>query len=179
MCGNNMSAPLPAIIPAARKATAAVIFLHGLGDTGSSTKDELQKLWRSYSTVSSWKGKVGQLLNTRVQPNPPPQSARDRLHCIPKGKWGTCRKNTSAACAHGGPGGKEPKPPTKSQTGTGASCQQPWERAACRAAPPAPGKPSDDCSPYKILTAATTNWVMSLLHTLTHRNWGIINAYLL
>lgn len=29
-----MSVPLPAIIPAARKATAAVIFLHGLGDTG-------------------------------------------------------------------------------------------------------------------------------------------------
>uniref|UniRef100_A0A674GND2 Acyl-protein thioesterase 1 n=1 Tax=Taeniopygia guttata TaxID=59729 RepID=A0A674GND2_TAEGU len=35
MCGNNMSAPLPAIVPAARKATAAVIFLHGLGDTGA------------------------------------------------------------------------------------------------------------------------------------------------
>ncbi|XP_019290789.1 acyl-protein thioesterase 1 isoform X1 [Panthera pardus] len=34
MCGNNMSAPLPAIVPAAQKATAAVIFLHGLGDTG-------------------------------------------------------------------------------------------------------------------------------------------------
>ncbi|KAL2766707.1 acyl-protein thioesterase 1 isoform 2 [Daubentonia madagascariensis] len=34
MCGNIMSAPLPAIVPAARKATAAVIFLHGLGDTG-------------------------------------------------------------------------------------------------------------------------------------------------
>ncbi|XP_062377490.1 acyl-protein thioesterase 1 [Sardina pilchardus] len=34
MCGNNMSAPLPAIVPAARKASAAVIFLHGLGDTG-------------------------------------------------------------------------------------------------------------------------------------------------
>nr|XP_051688493.1 acyl-protein thioesterase 1 isoform X4 [Oryctolagus cuniculus] len=34
MCGNTMSAPLPAIVPAARKATAAVIFLHGLGDTG-------------------------------------------------------------------------------------------------------------------------------------------------
>uniref|UniRef100_A0A3P9HKD9 Acyl-protein thioesterase 1 n=1 Tax=Oryzias latipes TaxID=8090 RepID=A0A3P9HKD9_ORYLA len=34
MCGNNMSAPLPAIVPAARKATAAVVFLHGLGDTG-------------------------------------------------------------------------------------------------------------------------------------------------
>uniref|UniRef100_A0A8C5H771 Acyl-protein thioesterase 1 n=1 Tax=Gouania willdenowi TaxID=441366 RepID=A0A8C5H771_GOUWI len=34
MCGNNMSAPLPAIVPAARRATAAVIFLHGLGDTG-------------------------------------------------------------------------------------------------------------------------------------------------
>nr|KAF6300671.1 lysophospholipase 1 [Myotis myotis] len=30
MCGNNMSASAPA----ARKATAAVIFLHGLGDTG-------------------------------------------------------------------------------------------------------------------------------------------------
>uniref|UniRef100_A0A8C7AKJ7 Acyl-protein thioesterase 1 n=1 Tax=Neovison vison TaxID=452646 RepID=A0A8C7AKJ7_NEOVI len=34
MCGNNMSAPLPATVPAVRKATAAVIFLHGLGDTG-------------------------------------------------------------------------------------------------------------------------------------------------
>ncbi|XP_031222611.1 acyl-protein thioesterase 1 isoform X2 [Mastomys coucha] len=34
MCGNNMSAPMPAVVPAARKATAAVIFLHGLGDTG-------------------------------------------------------------------------------------------------------------------------------------------------
>uniref|UniRef100_A0A8C5WZ32 Acyl-protein thioesterase 1 n=1 Tax=Laticauda laticaudata TaxID=8630 RepID=A0A8C5WZ32_LATLA len=34
MCGNTMSAPLPAIVPAAKKATAAVIFLHGLGDTG-------------------------------------------------------------------------------------------------------------------------------------------------
>ncbi|XP_011850904.1 PREDICTED: acyl-protein thioesterase 1-like isoform X2 [Mandrillus leucophaeus] len=34
MCGNNMSTPLPAIMPAAWKATAAVIFLHGLGDTG-------------------------------------------------------------------------------------------------------------------------------------------------
>ncbi|XP_042155095.1 acyl-protein thioesterase 1-like isoform X2 [Oncorhynchus tshawytscha] len=35
MCGNNMSLPLPAILPAAQKATAAVIFLHGLGDTGN------------------------------------------------------------------------------------------------------------------------------------------------
>uniref|UniRef100_A0A8C7FSK5 Acyl-protein thioesterase 1 n=1 Tax=Oncorhynchus kisutch TaxID=8019 RepID=A0A8C7FSK5_ONCKI len=34
MCGNNMSLPLPAIVPAALKDTAAVIFLHGLGDTG-------------------------------------------------------------------------------------------------------------------------------------------------
>ncbi|TKC38085.1 hypothetical protein EI555_009567 [Monodon monoceros] len=38
MCGSNMSAPLPAIlpaiVPAVRKATDAVIFLHGLGDTG-------------------------------------------------------------------------------------------------------------------------------------------------
>uniref|UniRef100_A0A672M519 Acyl-protein thioesterase 1 n=1 Tax=Sinocyclocheilus grahami TaxID=75366 RepID=A0A672M519_SINGR len=34
MCGNIMSASLPAIVPAACRATAAVIFLHGLGDTG-------------------------------------------------------------------------------------------------------------------------------------------------
>ncbi|XP_006900592.1 PREDICTED: acyl-protein thioesterase 1 isoform X3 [Elephantulus edwardii] len=39
MCGNNMSAPLPAVVPAARKATAAVIFLHGLGDTGHGWAD--------------------------------------------------------------------------------------------------------------------------------------------
>ncbi|XP_062345017.1 acyl-protein thioesterase 1 isoform X5 [Cinclus cinclus] len=41
MCGNNMSAPLPAIVPAARKATAAVIFLHGLGDTGHGWSEAL------------------------------------------------------------------------------------------------------------------------------------------
>ncbi|XP_066891465.1 acyl-protein thioesterase 1-like isoform X2 [Kogia breviceps] len=34
MCGNNMSAPLPAIVPTVRKATAVAIFLHGLGGTG-------------------------------------------------------------------------------------------------------------------------------------------------
>ncbi|XP_069777594.1 acyl-protein thioesterase 1-like isoform X2 [Narcine bancroftii] len=39
MCGNNMSSP--AIIPAVRKATAAVIFLHGLGDTGFSWAEAL------------------------------------------------------------------------------------------------------------------------------------------
>ncbi|CAO2580993.1 Acyl-protein thioesterase 1, partial [Lemmus lemmus] len=39
MCGNNMSAPLPVVVPAARKATAAVIFLHGLGDTGHGWAD--------------------------------------------------------------------------------------------------------------------------------------------
>uniref|UniRef100_A0A8C9AAU9 Acyl-protein thioesterase 1 n=1 Tax=Prolemur simus TaxID=1328070 RepID=A0A8C9AAU9_PROSS len=41
MCGNIMSAPLPAIVPAARKATAAVIFLHGLGDTGHGWAEAL------------------------------------------------------------------------------------------------------------------------------------------
>eukprot|EP00062_Callorhinchus_milii_P020029 gi/632975236/ref/XP_007904114.1/ PREDICTED: acyl-protein thioesterase 1 [Callorhinchus milii] len=41
MCGNNMSAPLPAMVPAARKATAAVIFLHGLGDTGHGWAETL------------------------------------------------------------------------------------------------------------------------------------------
>ncbi|KAM9332278.1 acyl-protein thioesterase 1 [Pholidichthys leucotaenia] len=45
MCGNNMSAPLPAaIVPAARKATAAVIFLHGLGDTGQSWADAFRAI---------------------------------------------------------------------------------------------------------------------------------------
>ncbi|XP_033841712.1 acyl-protein thioesterase 1 [Periophthalmus magnuspinnatus] len=45
MCGNNMSAPLSAsIVPAARKATAAVIFLHGLGDTGHGWADAFQSL---------------------------------------------------------------------------------------------------------------------------------------
>ncbi|XP_010630729.1 acyl-protein thioesterase 1-like [Fukomys damarensis] len=34
MCGNNVSSPMPAVVPASQKATAAVIFLHGLGDTG-------------------------------------------------------------------------------------------------------------------------------------------------
>uniref|UniRef100_A0A8C9GFP0 Uncharacterized protein n=1 Tax=Piliocolobus tephrosceles TaxID=591936 RepID=A0A8C9GFP0_9PRIM len=34
MCGNNMSTPLPAVMPAAWKAITAVVFLHGLGDTG-------------------------------------------------------------------------------------------------------------------------------------------------
>ncbi|XP_043921446.1 acyl-protein thioesterase 1 [Protopterus annectens] len=42
MCGNNMSVPLPAIIPAAKKATAAVIFLHGLGDTGHGWAEALE-----------------------------------------------------------------------------------------------------------------------------------------
>lgn len=44
MCGNNMSAPLPAIVPAARKATAAVIFLHGLGDTGHGWAEALASI---------------------------------------------------------------------------------------------------------------------------------------
>ncbi|XP_072307123.1 acyl-protein thioesterase 1 [Eucyclogobius newberryi] len=45
MCGNNMSAPLSAaIVPAARKATAAVIFLHGLGDSGHGWADALEGL---------------------------------------------------------------------------------------------------------------------------------------
>ncbi|XP_051878794.1 acyl-protein thioesterase 1 [Pristis pectinata] len=41
MCGNNMSSQVPVIIPAVKKATAAVIFLHGLGDTGHSWADGL------------------------------------------------------------------------------------------------------------------------------------------
>ncbi|XP_074088994.1 acyl-protein thioesterase 1-like [Macrotis lagotis] len=35
MCGNNMLAPLPTIVPAARKSSSMVIFLHGFGDTGN------------------------------------------------------------------------------------------------------------------------------------------------
>nr|XP_055174289.1 acyl-protein thioesterase 1 isoform X2 [Nyctereutes procyonoides] len=34
MCGNSTSVLLPATVPAIRRATAAVIFLHGYGDTG-------------------------------------------------------------------------------------------------------------------------------------------------
>nr|XP_058927012.1 acyl-protein thioesterase 1-like [Kogia breviceps] len=41
MCHNNMSALLPAIVAAIRKATAAVIFLHGLGDTGHGWAEDL------------------------------------------------------------------------------------------------------------------------------------------
>ncbi|XP_017328297.1 acyl-protein thioesterase 1 isoform X3 [Ictalurus punctatus] len=48
MCGNNMSAPLPAIVPAARKATAAVIFLHGLGDTGHGWADAMAAIRTPY-----------------------------------------------------------------------------------------------------------------------------------
>ncbi|KAM9501505.1 acyl-protein thioesterase 1 [Clarias gariepinus] len=48
MCGNNMSAPLPAIVPAARKATAAVIFLHGLGDTGHGWAEAMAGIKTTY-----------------------------------------------------------------------------------------------------------------------------------
>uniref|UniRef100_A0A8C9ABP4 Acyl-protein thioesterase 1 n=1 Tax=Prolemur simus TaxID=1328070 RepID=A0A8C9ABP4_PROSS len=48
MCGNIMSAPLPAIVPAARKATAAVIFLHGLGDTGHGWAEALAGIRSSH-----------------------------------------------------------------------------------------------------------------------------------
>uniref|UniRef100_A0A3B5LMD4 Acyl-protein thioesterase 1 n=1 Tax=Xiphophorus couchianus TaxID=32473 RepID=A0A3B5LMD4_9TELE len=54
MCGNNMSAPLPAIVPAARKATAAVIFLHGLGDTGHGWAEAFEVVLvdsDAYSTI--------------------------------------------------------------------------------------------------------------------------------
>ncbi|CAK6438825.1 unnamed protein product [Pipistrellus nathusii] len=44
MCGNSMSASLPA----ARKATAAVIFLHGLGDTGHGWEEAFARIRRSH-----------------------------------------------------------------------------------------------------------------------------------
>ncbi|XP_055490051.1 acyl-protein thioesterase 1-like [Leucoraja erinacea] len=44
MCGNNMSSPVPIIIPATKKATAAVIFLHGLGDTGHGWAEGLSTI---------------------------------------------------------------------------------------------------------------------------------------
>lgn len=43
-----MSASLPAIVPAARKATAAVIFLHGLGDTGHGWAEAMAGIRTSY-----------------------------------------------------------------------------------------------------------------------------------
>uniref|UniRef100_A0A8C9EP88 Uncharacterized protein n=1 Tax=Pavo cristatus TaxID=9049 RepID=A0A8C9EP88_PAVCR len=42
MCGNNMSAPLPAIVPAARKATAAV----SSGGKGARQR-RLREPWRA------------------------------------------------------------------------------------------------------------------------------------
>uniref|UniRef100_A0A2K5C5E4 Acyl-protein thioesterase 1 n=1 Tax=Aotus nancymaae TaxID=37293 RepID=A0A2K5C5E4_AOTNA len=48
MCGNNMSVQLPAIVPAARKATAAVIFLHGLGDTGHGWAEDFAGIRNSH-----------------------------------------------------------------------------------------------------------------------------------
>uniref|UniRef100_A0A8C5NZC5 Acyl-protein thioesterase 1 n=1 Tax=Jaculus jaculus TaxID=51337 RepID=A0A8C5NZC5_JACJA len=47
MCGSTTSAPLPVVVPAARKATAAVIFLHGLGDT--------EHRWaEAFAVIRSW-----------------------------------------------------------------------------------------------------------------------------
>ncbi|XP_062335525.1 acyl-protein thioesterase 1 isoform X1 [Osmerus eperlanus] len=48
MCGNNMSVPLPAFVPALRKATAAVIFLHGLGDTGHGWAEAFAEIRTSH-----------------------------------------------------------------------------------------------------------------------------------
>ncbi|XP_077015416.1 acyl-protein thioesterase 1-like isoform X1 [Tamandua tetradactyla] len=42
MCGNDRSAPPPAAVPAARKATAAVIFLHSLRDTWRGPAEALE-----------------------------------------------------------------------------------------------------------------------------------------
>ncbi|XP_072898421.1 acyl-protein thioesterase 1-like [Hemitrygon akajei] len=42
MCGNNMSSPI--IVPAVKKATAAVIFLHGLGDNGYGWAEGLSNI---------------------------------------------------------------------------------------------------------------------------------------
>ncbi|XP_078480682.1 LOW QUALITY PROTEIN: acyl-protein thioesterase 2-like [Lampetra planeri] len=47
MCGNNMSVPLLAeavTVPGAEKETAAVIFLHGLGDTGHGWAETLTEI---------------------------------------------------------------------------------------------------------------------------------------
>ncbi|EGV92773.1 Acyl-protein thioesterase 1 [Cricetulus griseus] len=55
MCGNNMFAPLPAVVPAARKATATVIFLLGLVDTGHGWSEAFaeQKL-AGVTALSCW-----------------------------------------------------------------------------------------------------------------------------
>uniref|UniRef100_A0A2K5Q3S7 Acyl-protein thioesterase 1 n=1 Tax=Cebus imitator TaxID=2715852 RepID=A0A2K5Q3S7_CEBIM len=49
MRGNNMSAQLPAVVPATRKATAAVIFLHGLGDTGHGSAEDFAGIRSSHT----------------------------------------------------------------------------------------------------------------------------------
>ncbi|XP_072590827.1 acyl-protein thioesterase 1 isoform X1 [Vulpes vulpes] len=48
MCGSSMSVPLPATVPAIRKATAAVIFLHGLGDTGHGWAEAFMSIRSSH-----------------------------------------------------------------------------------------------------------------------------------
>ncbi|XP_038613789.1 acyl-protein thioesterase 2 isoform X1 [Tachyglossus aculeatus] len=51
MCGNNMSVPLLAdavTVAGAERETAAVIFLHGLGDTGHSWADALSSIRLPY-----------------------------------------------------------------------------------------------------------------------------------
>uniref|UniRef100_A0A8C6IUX3 palmitoyl-protein hydrolase n=1 Tax=Melopsittacus undulatus TaxID=13146 RepID=A0A8C6IUX3_MELUD len=51
MCGNNMSVPLLAdavTVSGAERETAAVIFLHGLGDTGHSWADALSSIRLPY-----------------------------------------------------------------------------------------------------------------------------------
>ncbi|XP_037687513.1 acyl-protein thioesterase 1-like [Choloepus didactylus] len=49
MCRKNMSAPLPAWVPATRKATVAVIFLHRLGDTGPGWAEAFRGIRSSHS----------------------------------------------------------------------------------------------------------------------------------
>uniref|UniRef100_A0A671PPN7 Phospholipase/carboxylesterase/thioesterase domain-containing protein n=1 Tax=Sinocyclocheilus anshuiensis TaxID=1608454 RepID=A0A671PPN7_9TELE len=55
MCGNIMSASLPAIVPAACRATAAVIFLHGLGDTGQFIFCQLLHCYLFFSEMDGLK----------------------------------------------------------------------------------------------------------------------------
>uniref|UniRef100_A0A8C5JUR8 Acyl-protein thioesterase 1 n=1 Tax=Jaculus jaculus TaxID=51337 RepID=A0A8C5JUR8_JACJA len=66
MCGNNMSAPLPDIVPAARKATA-VIFLHGLGDTGQGWAEAFADSQEDESGIKQAAENVKALIDQEVK----------------------------------------------------------------------------------------------------------------
>ncbi|MEJ1286768.1 lysophospholipase 1 [Cricetulus griseus] len=67
MCGNNMFAPLPAVVPAARKATATVIFLLGLVDTGHGWSEAFADSHEDESGIKQAAESVKALIDQEVK----------------------------------------------------------------------------------------------------------------